>query len=172
MCGRFARYSGRETLEARVATLLPPGVRVRPVQAVAEASAGPSRAYRVNLNVLALVALFTGGFLVALLKVATVEYVGAGWDFVIPTALIIIVLALVINSLTENIVAPMIMGKGLSISPTVVFLSFIFWMFILGGAGAFVAMPLTVGLVLFMNSFQETRGLAALMGNLPTSTEP
>ena len=87
-------------------------------------------------------------------------------------ALIIIVLALVINSLTENIVAPMIMGKGLSISPTVVFLSFIFWMFILGGAGAFVAMPLTVGLVLFMNSFQETRGFAALMGSLPTSTEP
>ena len=35
---------------------------------------------------------FTGGFLVALLKVATVEYVGAGWDFVIPTALIILVL--------------------------------------------------------------------------------
>ena len=35
---------------------------------------------------------FTGGFLVALLKVTTVEYVGAGWDFVIPTALIILVL--------------------------------------------------------------------------------
>jgi len=35
---------------------------------------------------------FAGGFLVALLKVATIEYVGAGWDFVIPTALIILVL--------------------------------------------------------------------------------
>jgi branched-chain amino acid transport system permease protein len=35
---------------------------------------------------------FLGGFMVSLLKVVTVEYVGAGWDFVIPTALIILVL--------------------------------------------------------------------------------
>ena len=33
-----------------------------------------------------------GGFVVALLKVVTVEYVGAGWDFVIPSALICMVL--------------------------------------------------------------------------------
>jgi branched-chain amino acid transport system permease protein len=33
-----------------------------------------------------------GGFMVALLKVLTVEYVGAGWDFVIPSAIIILVL--------------------------------------------------------------------------------
>lgn len=33
-----------------------------------------------------------GGFMVALLKVLTIEYVGAGWDFVIPSAIIIIVL--------------------------------------------------------------------------------
>jgi len=35
---------------------------------------------------------FVGGFVVALLKVVTVEYVGAGWDFVVPIAIIIIVL--------------------------------------------------------------------------------
>ena len=35
---------------------------------------------------------FVGGFLVALLKVVTVAYVGSGWDFVIPTGLIILVL--------------------------------------------------------------------------------
>jgi branched-chain amino acid transport system permease protein len=33
-----------------------------------------------------------GGFIVALLKAITVEYIGAGWDFVIPSALIILVL--------------------------------------------------------------------------------
>ncbi|GAB4271600.1 MAG: branched-chain amino acid ABC transporter permease [Deferrisomatales bacterium] len=33
-----------------------------------------------------------GGFMVALLKVLTVEYVGAGWDFVVPSAVIILVL--------------------------------------------------------------------------------
>ena len=62
----------------------------------------------------------------------------------------------VINSITENTIAPMIMGKGLSISPTVMFLSFIFWMFILGRSGAFIAMPLTFGILLFLHSFEET----------------
>jgi len=61
---RLAPGVHREEMQARIAALLPPGVRVQPTEAVAEASAGPSRAYRVNLNVLALVALFTGGFLV------------------------------------------------------------------------------------------------------------
>ncbi len=34
----------------------------------------------------------TGAFMVALLKVVTVEYIGAGWDFVVPSALIMLVL--------------------------------------------------------------------------------
>jgi branched-chain amino acid transport system permease protein len=33
-----------------------------------------------------------GAFMVALLKVLTIEYIGSGWDFVVPSALIIIVL--------------------------------------------------------------------------------
>jgi AI-2 transport protein TqsA len=82
-------------------------------------------------------------------------------------ALLVILLAIVINGLVENVVSPLVMGKGLAVSPTVVFLSFIFWMFILGGPGAFIAMPLTVGVMLFLGSFEETRGLAAMMGDMP-----
>jgi branched-chain amino acid transport system permease protein len=33
-----------------------------------------------------------GGFMVALFKVLTVQYIGAGWDFVVPSALIMLVL--------------------------------------------------------------------------------
>ena len=54
----------KETVMQAIAAALPPGVHVSPIEGVEEASAYPSRAYRVNLNVLALVALFTGGFLV------------------------------------------------------------------------------------------------------------
>ena len=43
---------------------LPPGVHVSAIESLEEASATPSRSYRVNLNVLAMIALFTGGFLV------------------------------------------------------------------------------------------------------------
>jgi putative ABC transport system permease protein len=60
----LARGADRERVAALIQPLLPPGVHIAAVRALEEASAYPSRAYRVNLNVLALVALFTGGFLV------------------------------------------------------------------------------------------------------------
>ena len=108
---------------------------------------------------------YIGSFFAALPPLI-LAYAQGGLGLVI----IIGLLMVVINSLTENIVAPMVMSKGLSISPTVTFLSFIFWMFILGGAGAFIAMPLTVALILFMGSFTETRDLAALMVTIPEPT--
>src|SRR5574341_588951 len=47
-----------------IEALLPPGAHVAALETLEGASAYPSRSYRVNLNVLAMVALFTGGFLV------------------------------------------------------------------------------------------------------------
>src|SRR5882762_6183358 len=61
---RLKRGADREAVRSRIAALLPPGAHVASVQALEEASSYPSRAYRVNLDVLAMVALFTGGFLV------------------------------------------------------------------------------------------------------------
>ncbi len=53
-----------EALRERIRPLLPPGVAVERPETSAAASARLSRSYRVNLDVLALVALFTGGLLV------------------------------------------------------------------------------------------------------------
>jgi putative ABC transport system permease protein len=61
---RLSAGASRAKVSDEVQRLLPSGVHVSPVQALEEASAYPSRSYRVNLNVLAMVALFTGGFLV------------------------------------------------------------------------------------------------------------
>jgi putative ABC transport system permease protein len=61
---RLAPGADREAMRERIAALLPPGAHVATLDAVEESGANLSRAYRVNLNVLALVALFTGGFLV------------------------------------------------------------------------------------------------------------
>jgi putative ABC transport system permease protein len=61
---RLAPGADREAMRSKIAALLPPGVHVTTLDAVEESGANLSRAYRVNLNVLALVALFTGGFLV------------------------------------------------------------------------------------------------------------
>jgi putative ABC transport system permease protein len=61
---RISRGADRSEIAASIQALLPPGAHVVAVEALEEASAYPSRSYRVNLNVLAMVALFTGGFLV------------------------------------------------------------------------------------------------------------
>lgn len=53
-----------EAFRARLAAELPPGVQVERPATNVQRSASLTRAYRVNLNVLALVALFTGGLLV------------------------------------------------------------------------------------------------------------
>ena len=61
---RLSPGIARAAMRERIAALLPAGTFVVPVETAAAESADPSRAYRVNMNVLALVALFTGGFLV------------------------------------------------------------------------------------------------------------
>jgi putative ABC transport system permease protein len=61
---RLHRNADRERVLADIRRLLPPGVHAAAVETLEQASTYPSRAYRVNLNVLAMVALFTGGFLV------------------------------------------------------------------------------------------------------------
>ncbi|MCG6876270.1 MAG: FtsX-like permease family protein [Betaproteobacteria bacterium] len=69
--GRLARIDVRlrpgadvEVFRKRVSEGLPPGVVIERPRASVESGARLSRSYRVNLNVLALVALFTGGLLV------------------------------------------------------------------------------------------------------------
>ena len=54
----------RNAVIARLRRELPPGVAIAPPSTAASASSRLSRAYRVNLDVLALVALFTGAMLV------------------------------------------------------------------------------------------------------------
>jgi AI-2 transport protein TqsA len=80
------------------------------------------------------------------------------------SALLVIAGVIVINVLAENALSPMLMGRGLSISPTVLFLGFIFWAWLLGGPGAFLAAPLTIFLILMLDTFPETRWLANVMG--------
>ncbi|HEX6829851.1 MAG TPA: ABC transporter permease, partial [Burkholderiales bacterium] len=53
-----------EAFRAALASRLPPGVHAATPDLEAERGAGMSRAYRINLNMLALIALFTGTFLV------------------------------------------------------------------------------------------------------------
>ena len=56
------------------------------------------------------------------------------------------------------------MGKGLSVSPLIVFVSFFFWSWLLGPLGMLLSMPLTLLIMSILESFDETRWLAVLAG--------
>jgi len=85
-------------------------------------------------------------------------------EFGVTRAVLVIVGVIVINILAENVLSPMMMGRGLNISPTIVFLSFIIWAWLLGGPGAFLALPITLFVAVMFDTFPETRWLASLIG--------
>ena len=78
-------------------------------------------------------------------------------------ALLVVVMITVINLGLENIVMPRVMGRGLSLSPLIVFVSFFFWTWLIGPAGALLSMFLTLLTVVILDSFEETRWLAEAM---------
>jgi AI-2 transport protein TqsA len=86
-------------------------------------------------------------------------------------ALLVIAGVMVIYVLAENVLSPMSMGRGLNLSPTVVFLSFIIWVWVLGGPGAFLAVPLTLFVAVMFDTFPETRWLASIIGVRRPDTE-
>ena len=79
------------------------------------------------------------------------------------TAMIVLVSYILINGGVQNIVQPKMMGKGLRISPLVVFVSVIVWATVLGGMGALIAVPLTLIVMKVLDSADSTRWIVALM---------
>jgi len=71
---------------------------------------------------------------------------------------------LLVNNVLGNFVEPRVMGKGLSLSTLVVFLSLLFWGFVLGTVGMFLSVPITMAFKIILEHNEKTRWLAILLG--------
>ena len=69
-----------------------------------------------------------------------------------------------VNLVMGSVVEPRVMGKGMGLSTLVVFLSLIFWGFILGSVGMFLSVPLTITLKAILENNPKTRWIAILLG--------
>jgi AI-2 transport protein TqsA len=70
-----------------------------------------------------------------------------------------------INMIMGNIIEPRYLGKGLGLSTLVVFLSLIFWGWLLGTVGMLLSVPLTMILKIGLESSPEGRWLAVLLSD-------
>jgi len=82
------------------------------------------------------------------------------------TVLWIGVAYVLINNLISNVLEPKIMGEGLGLSPAVIFFSLIFWGWVLGPVGMFLAVPLTMTLKIAFDTHPRTRWVGILLSNM------
>ncbi len=69
-----------------------------------------------------------------------------------------------VNTIVGSVVEPRVMGKGLGLSTLVVFISLIFWGFLLGMVGMFLSVPLTMTAKIMLEQKENTKWMAILLG--------
>lgn len=68
-----------------------------------------------------------------------------------------------INAVVGNLLEPRLMGRSLDLSTLVVFISLVFWGWLLGPVGALLAVPLTVVVKIGLEIYPKSRWLAVLL---------
>jgi predicted PurR-regulated permease PerM len=108
---------------------------------------------------------FVGAF-IAILFPTIISILQFG-DMVTTVALLAILSG--IQVVIGNFLEPKLVGKSLNLSPLVVILALAFWGSLWGVAGMFLCVPITVTLMIVLNQFPNTKGIAALLsaGNDP-----
>jgi len=87
-------------------------------------------------------------------------------QFNFTTATMIIVAYLIVNTIIGSIIEPRVLGKGLGLSTLIVFLSLIFWGWLLGPIGMLLSVPLTIMIKIALDTKEDTKWIATLLGSV------
>jgi AI-2 transport protein TqsA len=101
------------------------------------------------------------GSFIAALPPILLALVQSGWVSALLTALGFVVANIVLG----NFVEPKLMGKGLSLSTLVVFLSMVFWGWVLGPIGMILSVPMTSLVKIALESHENTRRFGIMLGS-------
>ena len=80
------------------------------------------------------------------------------------SALMVTAVYVFVNVLIGSVIEPRYMGKGLGLSTLVVFVSLVFWGWVLGPVGMLLSVPLTITVKLALDSKPESQWLGHLLG--------
>lgn len=110
------------------------------------------------------------GSLIAALPAVLLSLIQLGF----PTAGLVAIGYMVINTVMGNLIEPRYMGKGLGLSTLVVFLSLIFWGWLLGTVGMLLSVPLTMIVKIVLESNDDSRWIAYLLsgGDINSTAQP
>ena len=76
---------------------------------------------------------------------------------------------MVVNLVMGNIIEPRWMGRGLNLSPLVVFVSLVLWGWVLGPVGMLLSIPLTIMIKIALESQEDTRWISIMLGGADSS---
>ncbi|MDR2854727.1 MAG: AI-2E family transporter [Methanomicrobiales archaeon] len=99
------------------------------------------------------------GFTISLIPAAILGFI----QFGITGVLLVIIIFSVVNLLTDVFLFPYVASADLNLSPFIVFTSVFFWAFILGPFSSLIAVPITMGIKIFLEQYDETKWIAVFM---------